>query len=132
MEYSRIREECSALIIKELKDVQKDFGDARRTEIRRSGRHQPGRSGSGRRRRHHRYARGYLKRTSVDTYRKQSRGGKGRIGMGTRSEDIVEHLLVGSTHSYILVFTSKGRLYWLKVYEIPEAAAPRAARPSTI
>ena len=51
------------------------------------------------------------------------RGGKGRIGAKTREEDFVEHLFVASTHSYILLFTSKGRVYWLKVYEIPEAAA---------
>ncbi len=111
------------LIIKELKEVQKDFGDERRTQIiedtgdirledlvqmedvavtvSRGG---------------------YLKRTSVDTYRRQSRGGKGRIGMGTRSEDVVEHLVIASTHSYLLIFTNKGRVYWLKIYEIPDAA----------
>jgi DNA gyrase subunit A len=66
---------------------------------------------------------GYIKRTSVDVYRHQSRGGKGRIGAKTREEDFVEHLFVASAHSYILLFTSKGRVYWLKVYEIPEAAA---------
>ena len=66
---------------------------------------------------------GYLKRTSLDTYRRQSRGGKGRIGMATRSEDVVEHLMVANTHSYLLIFTSMGRLYWLKVYNIPDAAA---------
>jgi DNA gyrase subunit A len=66
---------------------------------------------------------GYIKRTSTDTYRHQSRGGKGRIGAKTREEDFVEHLFVASAHSYILLFTSKGRVYWLKVYEIPEAAA---------
>jgi DNA gyrase subunit A len=111
------------VIVKELKEIEKDHGDKRRTEIvedvgdfrledlvqmedvavtvTRSG---------------------YLKRTSVDTYRRQTRGGKGRIGMGTRTEDIVEHLLVASTHSYLLIFTSKGRVYWLKIYEIPDAA----------
>ncbi len=110
------------LIIKELKEVQKDFGDDRRTQIiedtgeikledlvqmedvaltvTRGG---------------------YLKRTSVDTYRRQTRGGKGRIGMGTRSEDVVEHLIVASTHAYLLIFTNKGRVYWLKIYEIPDA-----------
>ena len=111
-----------ALIIKELKDVQKDFGDARRTEIIED-------SGEikledlvqvedvvvtvtrG----------GYLKRTAVDTYRRQSRGGKGRIGMGTRSEDVVEHLVIASTHAYLLIFTTMGRVYWLKIYEIPDA-----------
>jgi DNA gyrase subunit A len=66
---------------------------------------------------------GYIKRTSVDVYRHQSRGGKGRIGARTREEDFVEHFFVASAHSYILLFTSKGRIYWLKVYEIPEAAA---------
>ncbi len=64
---------------------------------------------------------GYLKRTSVDTYRRQTRGGKGRIGMGTRAEDVVEHLIIASTHDYLLIFTSKGRVYWLKVYNIPDA-----------
>jgi DNA gyrase subunit A len=62
-----------------------------------------------------------LKRTAVDTYRRQSRGGKGRIGMGTRTEDVVEHLVVASTHAYLLVFTTKGRVFWLKIYEIPDA-----------
>ncbi len=112
-----------ALIVKELKDVDTAYGDKRRTEIiedvgdfrledlvqmedvavtvTRSG---------------------YLKRTAVDTYRRQTRGGKGRIGMGTRAEDVVDHLVVASTHAYLLIFTSKGRLYWLKIYEIPDAA----------
>ena len=111
-----------SLIVKELKDVQKSFGDERRTEIiedtgeikledlvsvedvaitvTRGG---------------------YLKRTSVDTYRRQTRGGKGRIGMGTRAEDFVERLIVASTHSYLLIFTTRGRVYWLKAYEIPDA-----------
>jgi len=66
---------------------------------------------------------GYIKRTATDTYRHQSRGGKGRIGAKTKEEDFVEHLFVASAHSYILLFTSKGRVYWLKVYELPEAAA---------
>jgi DNA gyrase subunit A len=66
---------------------------------------------------------GYIKRTAVETYRHQSRGGKGRIGAKTKEEDFVEHLFIASAHSYILLFTSKGRVYWLKVYELPEAAA---------
>jgi len=66
---------------------------------------------------------GYVKRTPVDVYRHQSRGGKGRIGARTKEEDFVEHLFIASAHSYILLFTSKDRVYWLKVYEIPEAAA---------
>ncbi|MBI1355093.1 MAG: DNA gyrase subunit A [Acidobacteria bacterium] len=66
---------------------------------------------------------GYLKRTALDTYRKQARGGRGRTGMGTRQDDFIEHLFIGSTHSYILIFTNLGRLYWLKVYNIPDSGA---------
>jgi DNA gyrase subunit A len=66
---------------------------------------------------------GYIKRTAADTYRHQSRGGKGRIGARTKEEDFVEYLFIASAHSYILLFTSKGRVYWIKVYELPEAAA---------
>ncbi len=66
---------------------------------------------------------GYIKRTPVDVYRHQLRGGKGRIGAKTREQDFVEHLFIASAHSYILLFTSLGRIYWVKVYEIPEAAA---------
>jgi len=111
------------LIVKELKEVQKDFGDERRTQIIED---------TGEIRLEDLVAvedvavtvthGGYLKRTSVDTYRRQSRGGKGRIGMGTRTEDFLEHLIIASTHSYLLVFTDKGRVYWLKIYEIPDAA----------
>ena len=110
------------LIIKELREVQKDHADERRTQII----DDPGdirledlvavedmavtvTHG------------GYLKRTAVDTYRRQTRGGKGRIGMGTRNEDFVEYFLVASTHNYLLIFTNKGRVYWLKIYEIPDA-----------
>jgi len=113
-----------SVIVAELREVAKDYGDERRTQI---------------------VDRveeikledlikdeemaitishaGYVKRTSVDTYRHQSRGGKGRIGAKTREDDFVEHFFIASAHSYILLFTSKGRIYWLKVYEIPEAAA---------
>ncbi|MCI0350475.1 MAG: DNA gyrase subunit A [Acidobacteriales bacterium] len=63
---------------------------------------------------------GYLKRTPISTYRQQRRGGTGRKGMSTREEDFLEHLFIASTHAYILVFTSTGRVYWLKVYEIPD------------
>jgi DNA gyrase subunit A len=111
------------VVIKELKEVRKDFGDERRTQIiEDTGEIQledlvqmedvavtvtRG---------------GYLKRTAVDTYRRQSRGGKGRIGMSTRAEDVVEHLMVASTHAYLLIFTNKGRVFWLKIYGIPDAA----------
>jgi len=117
------------VIVSELREVQKQFGDGRRTQIVDAVdeikvedliadtdmaitiSHA-----------------GYIKRTSVDVYRHQSRGGKGRIGARTREEDFVEHLFVASAHSYILLFSSKGRVYWLKVYEIPEAAAATRGR----
>jgi DNA gyrase subunit A len=66
---------------------------------------------------------GYMKRTPISTYRQQRRGGTGRTGMKTRDEDFVEHLFIASTHAYILIFTNKGRVYWLKVYEIPDVSA---------
>jgi len=66
---------------------------------------------------------GYIKRSPLALYRSQRRGGKGRIGMQTKEEDIVEHLFVASAHSYILVFTDRGRLYWLKVHAVPEVGS---------
>ena len=66
---------------------------------------------------------GYIKRTAISTYRMQRRGGKGRIGMRTREEDFVSHLFVASTHSYIMIFSDRGRAYWLRVHEIPDAGA---------
>ncbi len=63
---------------------------------------------------------GYIKRTAISTYRMQRRGGKGRIGMRTREEDFVSHLFVASTHAYIMIFSDRGRGYWLKVHEIPD------------
>ncbi len=64
---------------------------------------------------------GYIKRAPLSQYRSQRRGGKGLLGMETKEEDYVSALYLGSTHDYILFFTNKGRLYWLKVYQIPEA-----------
>jgi len=63
---------------------------------------------------------GYIKRTAISTYRNQRRGGKGRIGMRTRDEDFVNYLFVASTHAYIMIFSDRGRAYWLKVHEIPD------------
>src|SRR5205807_768687 len=63
---------------------------------------------------------GYIKRTAITTYRNQRRGGKGRIGMRTKEEDFVSHLFVASTHAYIMIFSDRGRAYWLKVHEIPD------------
>jgi DNA gyrase subunit A len=73
---------------------------------------------------------GYIKRNAVALYRAQRRGGRGKIGASTRDEDFVEHLFIASTHSYILIFTTTGKVYWLKVHEIPQAG--RAARGRSI
>src|SRR5271167_2044360 len=66
---------------------------------------------------------GYLKRTPISIYRQQRRGGTGRLGMKTREEDFVAQLIIDSTHSYLLCFTNTGRVYWLKVYEVPDVGA---------
>jgi DNA gyrase subunit A len=63
---------------------------------------------------------GYIKRTAITNYRNQRRGGKGRIGMRTREEDFVSHLFIASSHAYIMIFSDRGRAYWLKVHEIPD------------
>src|SRR5215472_2486612 len=109
------------VIVKELEEIKKEYGDERRTTITDEGveitledlvadeqvavtvSHS-----------------GYLKRTALSTYRQQRRGGMGRKGMSTREEDFVEQLLIASTHAYLLIFTSAGRVYWLKVYEVPD------------
>jgi len=113
-----------AVIVKELEDVRDRYGDARRTQIVDESAelqledliadeqvavtvsHQ-----------------GYLKRTPISIYRQQRRGGTGRTGMKTREEDFVSQLIVDSTHAYLLCFTNTGRVYWLKVYEIPDVGA---------
>ncbi|MDH3455271.1 MAG: DNA gyrase subunit A [Gemmatimonadota bacterium] len=69
---------------------------------------------------------GYIKRIPVTTYRRQRRGGRGLNGMGTKEDDWVEHLFIASTHDYVLFFTDRGQVYWLKVYDIPQGG--RAAR----
>ncbi|MDX2032785.1 MAG: DNA gyrase subunit A [Blastocatellia bacterium] len=112
------------VIIKELRSVQKDYSDERRTQIVDSGveltledliadedvvitlTHS-----------------GYVKRTPLTTYKSQRRGGTGRKGMSTRSEDVVSHLFIASTHSYMMVFTTQGQVYKLKVHEIPDSMA---------
>jgi DNA gyrase subunit A len=112
------------VIVDELRDLQKTYGDERRTEIVDEEveitledliadedvvitvTHT-----------------GYIKRTPASLYRPQARGGKGRIGMTTRDEDFIHHVFVASTHSYILIFTNRGQVYWLKVYEIPDVGA---------
>lgn len=113
-----------SVIIKELRTVQKDYADERRTQIVDSGveltledliadedvvitlTHS-----------------GYVKRTPTNTYRAQKRGGTGRRGMSTRTEDVVSHIFIASTHSYLMAFTSSGMVYKLKVHEIPDASA---------
>jgi len=73
---------------------------------------------------------GYIKRLPVGTYRRQRRGGKGITGMGTKEDDFVEHMLIASTHDYILFFTPRGHCHWLRVHEIPQAG--RAAKGKAI
>src|SRR6202161_2607983 len=112
------------VIIKELEEVKKLYGDARRTVIEDEAAEimledliadeQVAVTVS---------HSGYMERTPISTYRMQRRGGTGRTGMKTRDEDFVEHLFIASTHAYILIFTNTGRVYWLKVYEIPDIAA---------
>jgi DNA gyrase subunit A len=112
------------VIIKELEEVKKLYGDARRTVIEDEAAEimledliadeQVAVTVS---------HSGYMKRTPISTYRMQRRGGTGRTGMKTRDEDFVQHLFIASTHAYILIFTNKGRVYWLKVYEIPDVSA---------
>ena len=109
------------IVVKELRDTQARFADARRTAILEE---------SGELSIEDLIAdedvaitvtdTGYIKRTPISTYRNQRRGGKGRIGMRTRDEDVVNHLFVASTHSYVMVFSDRGRAYWLKVHEIPD------------
>ena len=112
------------VIIKELEEVRDKYGDERRTQIIDESAeiqledliadeqvavtvsHQ-----------------GYLKRTPISIYRQQRRGGTGRTGMKTREEDFVSQLIIDSTHAYLLCFTNTGRVYWLKVYEIPDVSA---------
>jgi DNA gyrase subunit A len=123
--------EVYAIIVAELRELKNTFGDARRTEIVDATTeisiedmiaeedmvvtisHE-----------------GYIKRNPVSLYRAQRRGGKGKIGTTTRDEDFVEHLFVASTHSYILFFTTVGKVYWIKVHEVPQAG--RAARGKAI
>ena len=73
---------------------------------------------------------GYIKRNPLTTYRAQRRGGKGKIGMETKETDFVEQLFTATTHSYILFFTNRGRVYWLKVHQIPEAGRQANRSPS--
>jgi DNA gyrase subunit A len=72
---------------------------------------------------------GYVKRTSLDEYKRQNRGGKGSVGGKTRDEDFIEHIFVASTHNYLLLFTEQGKCYWLKVYEIPVGNKTSKGRP---
>jgi len=123
--------EVSKIIVEELRELKEMYGDIRRTEIVEhvgdisiedmiadedmavTISHE-----------------GYIKRNPVSLYRAQRRGGKGKIGTTTRAEDFVEHLFIASTHSYILFFTTIGKVYWIKVHEVPQAG--RVARGKAI
>ena len=112
------------LIVDELRAVQAKYGDDRRTEILEA---------EGELRIEDLIAdedvaitvsdTGYIKRTAITTYRTQRRGGRGRIGMRTKEEDFVAHLFVASTHDYLMIFSDRGRAYWLKVHAIPDVEA---------
>ena len=109
------------IVVEELRTVQKKYGDARRTEILAEEdefrvedlivEEDMAITVS---------STGYIKRTAITSYRNQRRGGKGRIGMRTRDEDFVSHLFIASTHAYIMIFSDRGRAYWLKVHTIPD------------
>jgi DNA gyrase subunit A len=119
------------VIIDELNDIKEKYGDERRTEIVASSEdidiedmiveedmvvtisHA-----------------GYIKRNAVSLYKSQHRGGRGKVGMGTKEEDFVEKIFIASTHNYLLVFTDAGKVHWLKVYQIPQAG--RAAKGKAI
>lgn len=119
------------IIVEELEDVKKQYGDKRRTEIVSDGTdigiedmiveedmvvtisHQ-----------------NYIKRNPVSLYRSQHRGGRGKVGMGVKEDDFLERMFIASTHSHILFFTNLGRVYWLKIYQIPQAG--RAAKGKAI
>jgi len=122
--------EIYRIIIEELKDIKERYGDPRRTQILAHTEeisiedliveedmvvtisHE-----------------GYIKRNPVTLYRAQRRGGKGKIGTTTREEDFVEYLFVASTHSYILFFTTVGKVYWIKVHELPQAGRTARGKP---
>jgi DNA gyrase subunit A len=111
------------LVVDELREIRDKYGDDRRTDIiEESGEFRVEdliadedvvitATGTG-----------YIKRTPLEEYRTQRRGGKGLIGMQTRDEDMVQHLFVANTHAYILIFTDRGRCYWLRVYDVPEVS----------
>jgi len=71
---------------------------------------------------------GYVKRMPIDTYRRQGRGGRGIIGSDTKEGDFIEHLFIASTHDYLLVFTNRGKCYWLKVYDVPSMSRQSKGR----
>jgi DNA gyrase subunit A len=134
---ARLREILSSddlivgIVVDELKQIRDKYGDDRRTEIIEE---------SGEFRVEDLIAdedvvitatdTGYIKRTALEAYRKQRRGGKGLIGMQTREEDIVRHLFVANTHAYILIFSDRGKCYWLRVYDVPEVS--RSSRGKSI
>jgi DNA gyrase subunit A len=125
-------EKLRGVIAEELRDVQKRFGDDRRTQIVEKVEeikvedlvtdepvivtvtHS-----------------GFLKRTPVESYRHQGRGGKGRMALKARQDDFVENLYVATTHGYLLVFTNTGKVYWLRVWDIPEAGWASRGKPIT-
>ena len=119
------------VIVSELEEIRSRFGDERRTEIVVSSEDiniedmiveedMVGTVSHS----------GYIKRNAVSLYKSQHRGGKGKVGMGTKEEDFVEKIFIASTHHYVLIFTNRGKVYWLKVYQIPQGG--RAAKGKAV
>src|SRR5512136_1866497 len=120
-----------AIIVQDLKEIKEEYGDERRTEIRDEAVSEL---------RPEDLVKeedvavvytssGYIKRTSLTSYKFQARGGKGRKGIEMKAEDVVEDLYVCSTHSYLLVFTNQGRLYWLKALDVPDVGVSGRGKP---
>ncbi|NTU49259.1 MAG: DNA gyrase subunit A, partial [Syntrophobacteraceae bacterium] len=150
LEQSKIKEEFDALlqeierlqgilddprkvlevIISELEEILERYGDERRTEIVASSEDINIEDMIAEEEMVVTYSQGgYIKRHPSSLYRTQRRGGRGKVGMMTKEEDVVEKLFIASTHDYILIFTNAGRLYWLKVYQIPQAGRMAKGKP---
>ena len=118
------------IIRTELEDIRERYGDARRTEINYAGGEFSTEDMIADEAMVITVSReGYIKRTALDEYRTQARGGSGSRGASTKKDDFTEHLFVATTHEYLLFFTEAGRVFWLKVYEVPEGGKATKGRP---
>jgi len=123
-------EEQRALIKSELLEMRERYGDARRTSINHTGGDFSMEDMIADEAMVITVSReGYIKRTSLDEYRTQGRGGVGARGAGSKQDDFTEHLFVATTHEYLLIFTEQGRMFWLRAYEVPETAKTSKGTP---